>query len=95
VLGESGSLASSGGDSPARGKVAAKTGTSAHPDPGTGRALFNVQRLAGFMTGPDGRTLVFDLAVSGGTYPDVLTGLVQAGKDVAAVAAEFQQELSR
>lgn len=95
VLGESGSLAGSGGDSPARGKVAAKTGTSVHPVPGSGRALFNVQRLAGFMTGPDGRPLVFDLAVSGATYPDVLTGLVQAGHDVADVAAEFQQASRR
>lgn len=91
VLGESGSLASSGAESPAKGKIAAKTGTSAYPDPGTGRALFNVQRLAGFMTGPDGHTLAFDLAVSGATYPDVLTGLVQAGHDVADVAAQFQQ----
>jgi serine-type D-Ala-D-Ala carboxypeptidase/endopeptidase (penicillin-binding protein 4) len=95
VLGESGSLASSGAASPAKGKVAAKTGTSAHPDPGTGRALFSVQRLSGFMTGPDGHRLVFDLAVSGATYPDVFTGLVQAGKDVAGVAAEIQQALSR
>jgi D-alanyl-D-alanine carboxypeptidase/D-alanyl-D-alanine-endopeptidase (penicillin-binding protein 4) len=95
VLGESGSLATAGLDSPAKGMIAAKTGTSAYGDPATGRALFNVQALSGFMTTRDGRTLVFDLAMSGGTYPDVLTGLVQAGLDVAGVAAAFQQELSR
>lgn len=94
VLGESGTLASDGLTSPARGKIAAKTGTSAHPDPGTGRVLFNVQRLAGFMTTRDGRVLVFDVAMSGGTYPDVSTGLTQAGHDVAGVAAAFQQALS-
>jgi serine-type D-Ala-D-Ala carboxypeptidase/endopeptidase (penicillin-binding protein 4) len=95
VLGESGSLAGNGIDSPAKGKLAAKTATSAHPEPGTGRVLFNVQRLAGFMTTSDGRKLVFDVAMSGGTYPDVLTGLVQAGNDVADVSAAFQQALSR
>jgi serine-type D-Ala-D-Ala carboxypeptidase/endopeptidase (penicillin-binding protein 4) len=95
VLGESGSLAGNGIDSPAKGKLAAKTATSAHPEPGTGRVLFNVQRLAGFMTTSEGRKLVFDVAVSGGTYPDVLTGLVQAGNDVADVSAAFQQALSR
>lgn len=95
VFGESGSLAGNGADSPAKGKIQAKTGTSAHGDPATGRVLFNVQRLSGFMTTAKGRELVFDLAMSGGTYPDVLTGLVQAGNDVSDVAAAFQQALSR
>jgi D-alanyl-D-alanine carboxypeptidase/D-alanyl-D-alanine-endopeptidase (penicillin-binding protein 4) len=95
VLGESGTLASVGRDSPARGQVMAKTGTSAHADPVSGRALFNVQSVAGFMRTDDGRTLVFNLSMSGGTYPDVLTGLVQSGADVAGVAAAFQQSLSR
>jgi serine-type D-Ala-D-Ala carboxypeptidase/endopeptidase (penicillin-binding protein 4) len=95
VLGESGSLASAGLDSPARGKIMAKTGTSARPDPATGRVLFNVQGLAGFMETDDGRTLVFSLSMSGATYPDVLTGLVEANADVAGVAAAFQQILAR
>ena len=95
VLGESGSLAAYGAGSPAKGKIAAKTATSMQPDPATGRALFNVQGLAGFMTTDDGRELVFHLAMSGGTYPDVLTGLNQAGNDLAEVAAAFQQQLSR
>jgi serine-type D-Ala-D-Ala carboxypeptidase/endopeptidase (penicillin-binding protein 4) len=95
VLGESGSLASAGLDSPARGKVMAKTGTSARPDPATGRVLFNVQGLAGFMKTDHGRTLVFSLSMSGATYPDVLTGLVKANEDVAGVAAAFQQFISR
>ncbi|XAS74927.1 D-alanyl-D-alanine carboxypeptidase/D-alanyl-D-alanine-endopeptidase [Dermatophilaceae bacterium Sec6.4] len=94
VLGESGTLASSGANSPAKGKIQAKTGTSAHLDPGNDRALFNVQRLAGFMTTSDGRQLVFDIAMSSGTYPDVQTGIGQAGNDVAAVAAAIQQAVS-
>jgi D-alanyl-D-alanine carboxypeptidase/D-alanyl-D-alanine-endopeptidase (penicillin-binding protein 4) len=95
VLGESGTLASVGQSSPARGKVMAKTGTSAHPDPATGRVLLNVQSLAGFMKTDDGRTLVFSTALSGATYPDVLTTLVKSNTDVAAVATDLQQTLSR
>jgi serine-type D-Ala-D-Ala carboxypeptidase/endopeptidase (penicillin-binding protein 4) len=95
VLGESGSLASTGLKSPARGKVIAKTGTSARPDPATGRVLVNVQTLGGLIKTDDDRTLVLSLSMSGGTYPDLLTGLVGANKDVAAVAAAFQQALSR
>ncbi|MBV9357467.1 MAG: D-alanyl-D-alanine carboxypeptidase/D-alanyl-D-alanine-endopeptidase [Chloroflexi bacterium] len=95
VLGESGTLASAGVSSPARGKVQAKTGTSLHADPATGRALFNVQSMAGFLQTDDGRALAYDVSMSGGTYPDVLTGLVQATEDVADVSAQFQQALSR
>jgi serine-type D-Ala-D-Ala carboxypeptidase/endopeptidase (penicillin-binding protein 4) len=95
VLGESGGLASAGQDSPARGKVMAKPGTSAHPDPATGRVLLNVQGLAGFIKTDDGRTLVFSISLSGATYPDVLTALVTSNADVAAVAADFQQLLAR
>jgi len=95
VLGESGSLASAGLKSPARGQVIAKTGTSARPDPATGRVLLNVQTLGGFLETEDGRRLVFSLSMSGGTYPDLLAGLVGANEDVAGVAAAFQQSLSR
>ncbi len=95
VLGESGTLAAAGVNSPARGKIQAKTGTSAHADPATGRTLFNVQSMAGFMQTDDGRSLVYDVSMSGGTYPDPLTGLVQATDDVAEVSAQFQQALSQ
>jgi serine-type D-Ala-D-Ala carboxypeptidase/endopeptidase (penicillin-binding protein 4) len=54
-----------------------------------------VQALAGYMTTDDGRELVFGLSMSGATYDDLYSGLVQAGDDVADVAAAFQQSLSR
>lgn len=95
ILGETGTIAAVGTDSPAKGKIAAKTGTVAVADPVTGRALFNVQSLAGFMTTDGGRRLVFDLSMSGGNYPDVLTGLQQANSDVGMVAADIQQSLSQ
>lgn len=94
VLGESGTLAAAGLDSVARGMIAAKTGTSAAVDPATGRILFNVQSMAGFMQTDDGRTLAFDLSMSGATYDDPLTGLVQSTEDVGEVAAQFQHALS-
>ncbi|MBV9358202.1 MAG: D-alanyl-D-alanine carboxypeptidase/D-alanyl-D-alanine-endopeptidase [Chloroflexi bacterium] len=94
VLGQTGTLAGAGLDSPARGKVLAKTGTVAAGDPATGRALFNVQSMGGFMQTNDGRWLVFDVSMSGGTYPNPLAGLVQATDDVGEVTAQFQQALS-
>ena len=91
MLGETGTLASAGGDSPSKGTIAAKTGTSAAADPSNGRTLFNVQALAGYMTAANGETLVFDVLVSGATFTDPLTGVGQIGDDVAEVAAAFQQ----
>ena len=94
VLGETGSLAANGQGSPAVGKVAAKVGTSVALDPVTERLYSKVQALAGYMTLDDGREVVFALSVSGATYPVLYDGLVQAGEDVALVAAAFQQALS-
>ena len=94
VLGETGSLAANAVDSPAVGKVAAKVGTSVAVDLVTGRLYSKVQALAGYLTLDDGRELVFALSMSGGTYAELYGGLVEAGEDVALVAAAFQQELS-
>ena len=69
VLGESGTLGLTGADSPARGKIAAKTGTSAAGDPATGRTLFNVQALAGYLTADDGRRVVFGAVDERGDLP--------------------------
>jgi len=95
VLGETGTLAGVGANSPAKGKITAKTGTVAAGDPITGRVLFNVQSLAGYMQTDGGRNLVFAVAMSGATYPDVPTGIRQANDDVGMVAAALQQSLSK
>jgi len=94
VLGVDGTLASTGQSSPAKGKVAAKTGTSVAIDPITQRVYFKVQSMAGYLTTDQGRNLVFALSMSGATYPDLATGLHDANEDVAAVAAAFQQAFS-
>jgi D-alanyl-D-alanine carboxypeptidase/D-alanyl-D-alanine-endopeptidase (penicillin-binding protein 4) len=94
VLGETGSLAPYGAGSPAAGKVAAKVGTSVAVDPVTGRLYSKVQSLSGYLTLEDGRVAVFGLSMSGATYAQAYDGLVEAGDDVAGVAAAFQQALS-
>jgi hypothetical protein len=52
-------------------------------------ALFDVQILAGYITTDTGRHLVFDLSMSGRTYPEVLTKREQANDDVGIVAAQI------
>lgn len=89
-----GSLAANGRGSPSVGKVAAKVGTIIDVDPVTGRLYSKLQSLAGYLTLDDGTMLVFGLSVSGATYPQVYNGLVEAGEDLALVAAAFQQTLS-
>ncbi|MEO6957096.1 MAG: D-alanyl-D-alanine carboxypeptidase/D-alanyl-D-alanine-endopeptidase [Antricoccus sp.] len=93
VFGETGTLSSNGANSPAKGKIQAKTGTSAHGVAGTDMILYNVQRLTGFMTTGNGHEFVFDLAMSGGVYPDLATSLTQSGNDVSNVAAAIQASL--
>ncbi len=94
ILGETGSLAANGHGSPAVGKVAAKVGTSVSVDPVTGRLYSKVQALAGYLTLDDGTELVFGLYMSGGSYAEPYEGLLEAGEDLALVAAAFQQSLS-
>ena len=94
VLGKTGSLAANGIKSPAAGKVQAKVGTSVAVNSVSGRLYSKVQSLAGYMTLDNGRQLVFGLYMSGATYGQLYGGLVQAGNDVAGVAAAFQQGLS-
>ncbi|MGA7434494.1 MAG: D-alanyl-D-alanine carboxypeptidase [Solirubrobacterales bacterium] len=93
VLGESGSLASSGADSPARGKVAAKTGTSVRPYPPEFRLFVTTQGLAGYMESDEGKQ-IFSLYVGGATFDEIIPGLFEVGGDVADVSAAFQQSLT-
>lgn len=95
VLGKTGSLAANGKGSPAVGKVKAKVGTSVAVNPSTGELFSKVQALAGYLTLENGKDLVFGLYMSGATYPHLYDGLVQAGDDLADVAAAFQQSLSK
>lgn len=91
ILGERGSLAGVGVDSPAKGKVIAKTATSADGEPDTGRLVVTVQGLSGWLDVGDGRDLLFVVGVSNAVFPDLPRGIFQVGDDVGMVAAAFQQ----
>ena len=65
VLGEDGTLANAvGPDSPARGKVHAKTGTIITFNPLAGKPMLNAKALAGYMTTSRGRNLAFAVFVN-------------------------------
>lgn len=92
---QSGSLAPYGAGIPGADRVAAKTGTSVDVDRVTGRVYVKVQSLSGYLTLDDGKVVVFGLSMSGATYPEVLEGIIDSENDVVAVAAAFQQALSK
>jgi len=92
ILGTDGSLTLAQTDSPAKGKVQAKTGTWAGVDPGTGALLVPGQALAGFMESDGGDLYAFGLYMNGGTFSDP-SAIIDVLDGVAAVAAELQQDL--
>jgi D-alanyl-D-alanine carboxypeptidase/D-alanyl-D-alanine-endopeptidase (penicillin-binding protein 4) len=95
ILGERGSLAFSGADSPAKGKVVGKTATKAGVEPTTGRLFISVQALSGYFDMGDGRELLFVVAASNAVFPNVAKGIFQVGDDVAMFAAALQQAAQR
>lgn len=92
ILGERGSLIEVGRDSPARGKVQAKSGTSAGVEPDTGRTYLSTKSEAGYIDAASGRTLVFSIFVTGPVFASVAEGITVPGDDIGEVLAVFQQE---
>lgn len=90
VLGVDGSLAAVEADSPAAGKVFAKTGTLIGGDPFNGRMRLTTKTLGGVMEAATGRNLAFTIMVNQGFFP-ALEGVFEANDDVGAVAAIIQQ----
>lgn len=90
VLGVDGSLATVQPDSPAAGKVFAKTGTLLGGDAANDRYRINTKALGGDMEAESGRTLVFVIIMNQGFASDI-TGVFTANDDVGAVAAAIQQ----
>lgn len=93
ILGVDGSLMMFQTDSAATGQVQAKTGTYAGGEPGTNRLLMPAQVLAGLMTGADGQQYAFSLYAAGGSYENISDGIFDSARNVADVAAAFQQDL--
>ena len=92
ILGERGSLIEVGQDSPARGKLQAKSGTSAGVEPDTGRTYLSTKSEAGYIDAASGRTLVFSIFVTGPVFPSVAEGITVPGDDIGDVLEVFQQE---
>lgn len=90
ILGVDGSLADVQSDSPAAGKVFAKTGTLVEGDEFNGRIRLITKTLGGVMESKSGRNLAFTIMVNQGFYPKI-DGVFEANDDVGAVAALIQQ----
>jgi D-alanyl-D-alanine carboxypeptidase/D-alanyl-D-alanine-endopeptidase (penicillin-binding protein 4) len=90
ILGVDGSLADVQADSPAAGKVFAKTGTLVGSDRFNARLRLGTKTLGGVMDTAEGRHLAFTIIVNQGFYPG-LDGVFEANDDVGKVAALIQQ----
>lgn len=90
ILGVDGSLADVQADSPAAGKVFAKTGTLVGGDAFNGRLRLATKTLGGVMETEKGRRLAFTIIVNQGFYPGI-DGVFEANDDVGKVAALIQQ----
>ncbi|HIH02758.1 MAG TPA: D-alanyl-D-alanine carboxypeptidase/D-alanyl-D-alanine-endopeptidase [Methanoregulaceae archaeon] len=91
VLGVDGTLADSiAKDSPAVGKVRAKTGTTIGIDALAGRPIVWNKALAGYADCASGRRVAFALCVNNVPVDDV-AGALAVGNDLAALAAAIRQ----
>lgn len=90
ILGVDGSLADVQADSPAAGKVFAKTGTLLGGDSFNGRYRLATKTLGGVMETEEGRRLAFTIIVNQG-FSDDIDGVFEANDDVGKVAALIQQ----
>ena len=90
ILGVDGSLFVVETDSPAAGKVLAKTGTLMDGDAFNNRMRLTTKTLGGVMETAKGRNLAFTIMVNQGFFPS-LEGVFEANDDVGAVAAIIQQ----
>ncbi|WP_223622217.1 D-alanyl-D-alanine carboxypeptidase/D-alanyl-D-alanine-endopeptidase [Microbacterium sp. EST19A] len=90
VLGVDGSLSMVQADSPAAGKVFAKTGTLLNGDSFNERFRLSTKTLGGVMETASGRDLAFTIIVTQGFLSDP-NGILDANDDVGAVAAIIQQ----
>jgi D-alanyl-D-alanine carboxypeptidase/D-alanyl-D-alanine-endopeptidase (penicillin-binding protein 4) len=90
VLGVDGSLATVLPDSPAAGKVHAKTGTLVGGDGFNGRLRLSTKALGGVIDAASGRRLAFTIIANQGFFAEI-EGVFDANDDVGAVAASIQQ----
>ncbi len=90
ILGVDGTLATIGVDSPARGKVFAKTGTYTRDNLLNDRVLLTAKGLAGYIDAQSGRQLAFAIFVNMTHLPDPEAS-VREGQALGRLAEIFQQ----
>lgn len=90
ILGVDGSLSMVQADSPAAGKVFAKTGTLMGWDALNERYRLTTKSLGGVMEAKSGKYLAFTVMMNHGISDDI-NGVFAANDDVGAVAAAIQQ----
>ena len=91
-LGEDGSIGMLGTHSPAKGKIQAKTGTTAAVDASNGRLLMLSKALAGYMQADDGTPYYFAIYMNGGSF-ESLKDQFTVNEDLGDVAIVIQQSL--
>ncbi|AKB78079.1 D-alanyl-D-alanine carboxypeptidase [Methanosarcina horonobensis HB-1 = JCM 15518] len=92
ILGVDGSLATSiSPESPVKGKVQAKTGTTAKYDAVNDRIIVSSKALAGYMTTSEGRRLAFAVYVNNVPVENI-EELEQVGNDLGSVCEAIYRE---
>ena len=92
VLGKDGSIGMLGTDSPAKGKIQAKTGTTAALDASNNRLLMQGKALAGYMQADDGTPYYFALYMNNGNFKSI-NDQFTVNADLGDVAIALQQSL--
>jgi D-alanyl-D-alanine carboxypeptidase/D-alanyl-D-alanine-endopeptidase (penicillin-binding protein 4) len=86
ILGVDGSLATAATpNSPAIGKVFAKTGTRGEPDPLNNRIILQTKALAGYITTASEREVAFAIMVGPAPVTDIQQ-LLEIGNDLGRIA---------
>jgi len=91
VLGVDGSLVGVAADTPAKGKVFAKTGTLVDTDLVNQRLLLGAKALGGYMRA-NGRLYVFGLYVNNGTANGI-SDILEINEDLGQIAAALRDDL--
>jgi D-alanyl-D-alanine carboxypeptidase/D-alanyl-D-alanine-endopeptidase (penicillin-binding protein 4) len=91
VLGVDGSLVGVAADTPAKGKVFAKTGTLVDGDLVNQRLLLGAKALGGYMQA-NGRLYAFGLYVNGGTANGI-SDIFEINEDMGQIAAALRDDL--
>ncbi|MBJ8344148.1 D-alanyl-D-alanine carboxypeptidase/D-alanyl-D-alanine-endopeptidase [Antrihabitans sp. YC2-6] len=94
VLGENGSLATSGRDLPGRGNVFAKPGTTLMPGADGETIELKAQNLAGYIETKSGRTVAYALMLNdGGTVTDIAADVGAVFEDEARISSLIYEKL--